>query len=109
MVTFMKKITGFIAMALMLIMLTACGSSSLVGKWERTEGDLFRNMEFFSDGTYTTSGGFSGNYTMERNRIKLTIKNSGISDRVYNYKITNNILTLDDDKGREHAKFKRVD
>lgn len=109
MVTFMKKITGFIAMVLMLIMLTACGSSSLVGKWERTEGGFWSSIDFSSDGTYKTSGIFSGDYTTEGDKLKLTIKVSGFGDRVYNYKVTNDILILDNDEDGEHAEFLRVE
>lgn len=113
----MKKFISIILVAFITISIAACGSSSksLVGKWEKNESKtrtefgegMFSTMEFFSNGTYTTGNGLSGGYTVENNRIKIS-SDSGFSDRVYNYKITGNTLTLDDDKGRNHIEYQKV-
>ena len=73
----MKRIAAIAAvLALALVMLTACGSNGIVGKWDGALGFVAIQLEFKSDGTYTATGlgqvfSGGGSYTVSGSRLTL--------------------------------------
>ena len=98
----MKKVLTLTAALATMAMLAACGSSSaIVGEWEGS--GRVSELEFFSDGTYTSSdANHSGSYSIDGNRIRL----SGLlaSDWVCDFNISGNTLTLSGDINAELTK-----
>ncbi|MBR5239810.1 MAG: hypothetical protein IKW04_04465 [Clostridia bacterium] len=94
----MKKVL-LITLVACILCLTACGGggstkNNIVGLWKSSDGsDLFYNtIEFFSDGTQMTeAASWSGTYTVEGNRLRISGKLYG---EVFSYQITNNGNTL---------------
>lgn len=103
----MKKIKLLSVLGLLLVMLTACSSSSsIVGRWEEVEGGFFSELEFFSDGKYDSDrSNYSGSYSVEEDRIMLqgilmpTIK--------YNFKVSGDTLKFYEE-GEERGTYKRT-
>lgn len=87
----MKK-TLLISLMLLVMLLTACGGSTknhIVGLWKSSgnESIFYNSVEFFSDGTHVTeTPGWSGTYTTDGNRLRISGKLYG---EVFSYKITN--------------------
>lgn len=106
----MKKCKLFIILGLVMLLLTACSSSSaLLGKWEidgrgisvGTVGRISK-IEFFSDGTYTSSAAnYNGSYSVDGDRVRL----SGMlmADLTYSFKVSGNTLTIYTDDGDEYV------
>jgi len=105
---FMRKKLILLLAAFMLLAFTACGGSSLVGRWEAThvqlefdgesfsedvpEGEMF--IEFFSDGNGTmTEGRNTETFTWSSNRGRLTITQWGDAE-TGDYNISRSTLTL---------------
>lgn len=101
----MKKIKYLVPMLMIfVVMLSACGKSDVVGKWEvpsgnvdlGTHGDYY---EFDKDGTFSYNKGDSiamedGKYKIDGNTIKIKAKNTAISgSKSFNY-----TLKLSEDK-----------
>lgn len=88
----MKK-TLLISLMLLVVLLTACGGSTknnIVGLWESSgdESIFYNSVEFFSDGTHITeTPGWSGTYTTDGNRLRISGKLYG---EVFSFKITDN-------------------
>lgn len=114
-----KRIIGIIGVVLCAVILiflfSRCGGAPLVGQWEATGDNVMylgympiKELEFFSDGTYTSnSPNYSGNYSIEGNRLKL----SGIlvSPETLSFKVRGNILSLYLPEYEEYVyEFKRV-
>lgn len=77
---------------------TKSAVSNIIGQWERNEGKGIQELEFFSDGTYTSDHpNYNGNYSIDGNRLKL----AGIlvDPLVYSFEITNNELILTPNDG----------
>lgn len=105
----MNKIIKLLTVTGMLItILASCGSSSIVGHWERiNDASSFSEMEFFSDGTYTSShSNYNGSYSIDGDRLRL----GGIlvSDRTFTFELSGDNLKLYDD-GELKYEFERVD
>lgn len=88
----MKKILSII-MILIVLLLTACGGSAkndIVGLWKSSgeESIFYNSVEFFSDGTHVTeTPGWSGTYTIDGNRLRISGK---LHVEVFSFKITDN-------------------
>ena len=104
----MKKSFKFMSLIMLIvILLCSCGSNSkndIVGYWKSSgdESIFYNSVEFFSDGTHITeTPGWSGTYTAEGSRLRISGKLYG---EVFSYKITNggNQLTLTNNLG--HSK-----
>ena len=70
-------------------------SKAIIGRWKPVSGDglSFRYIEFFSDGTYTSShDNYQGTYSIDGDRIRL----SGflVSDKVWTFQLKGNKLIL---------------
>lgn len=115
----MKKILSVIMIAVLTISIVACGSSSkaLVGRWEYnssqskwSKGDVrLSELEFFSDGTYSSNiDGYSGTYTIENNRLRLSISGYSRKDMIRSYSFDQGKLILDDDQGYDHWVYDRL-
>lgn len=92
----MKKIISLLAAIFMVISITACGSSksAIVGQWKN--GSF--KMEFFSDGTYTsTDSNHFGSYSIDGDRIRL--EGVLVEDWTYDFKIKGDTLTFYYDNG----------
>ena len=68
---------------------------AIIGRWESVSGGglSFRYIEFFSDGTYTSShDNYQGTYSIDGNRIRL----SGflVSDRVWTFQFKGGKLVM---------------
>jgi heat shock protein HslJ len=99
----MKKILTLTAAILAATMLTACGSSSIVGRWESDK--RVSELEFFSDGTYTSSdANHTGTYSIDGKRLRL----SGLlaSDWVCDFDISGDQMTLSGDLDGEYSRAK---
>jgi len=77
------------------------GASSLVGRWVPEHGGeapsgLPDNLELFKDGTGVCEG-MSISWKVENGRFILT---SSLIGNAWNYKMSDNKLTLTDDKGK---------
>lgn len=97
--------------SMLLIAVVFCGCSSngnaIVGRWEKTEGSGFDYLEFFSDGTYTSSHpNYAADYSIEGNRLRLT----GVlmETKVYTFEIKSNVLNLLNDDGEIYASFEKA-
>lgn len=103
----MKKAL-LIGLMLLVMMLTACGGSTqngIVGLWKSSgdESIFYNSVEFFSDGTHVTeTPGWSGTYTTDGNRLRISGKLYG---EVFSFEITDNgnKLTLTNNLG--YSKF----
>lgn len=99
-----------IVASMLLVAVIFCGCSSsgnIVGRWEKTEGYGFDYLEFFSDGTYTSSHpNYASNYSIEGDRLKLT----GVlmETKVYTFEINGNVLNLFNDSGEIYASFEKA-
>jgi len=88
----MKK-TLLISLMLLIVLLTACGGSTkndIVGLWKSSgdESIFYNSVEFFSDGTHITeTPGWSGTYTTDGNRLRISGKLYG---EVFSFEITDN-------------------
>ena len=102
----MRKINFVVVLCMVICMLCCCNSSKtmLSGKWEavdngvRVDGTSLVELEFFSDGTYTSnSSNYEGNYSIDGDRIRL----SGIlvSSCTFKFNISKGSLTLYYDNG----------
>lgn len=84
-------------MGALVLILSSCGASSIVGRWESIDEDQsFSEFEFFSDGTYASNrSNYSGNYSIDGDRLRL----SGIlvSDRTFTFEIDGDNLKLYED------------
>ena len=90
------------------LVLPACKSTEdmIVGYWENTEGGQFRYLEFFSDGSYTSSHvNYEGSYSIEGNRLKLT--GILVESKTYSFEIKGNTLYLYNRSGDLLATFVR--
>ncbi len=91
-----KKPIIFLVLCLLCIsVLSACASSkSLNGRWTYTDGSAkFSYIEFFSDGTYTSShANYNGSYSIDGDRLKL----SGIlvEPLTYTFDVSGDTLTF---------------
>ena len=82
--------------------------SSIVGRWESVENTWMDELEFFSDGTYSSDkDNYFGSYTIEDGRIRL----GGVlmSDLVYSYKLDGDTLILYEDDDDDGIEYRRVD
>lgn len=100
MTSVVKKRVGLM-MVLILLMLSAfCGCKSaedkLVGRWELVEGNCLRNIEFFSDNTFSATS-WSGIYSIDGNRIKLETVYMGAW--LYTFELDGSRLSLEGDSG----------
>ena len=111
----MKNVTKkqlVLILALMLVIATTfCGCQSnedkIVGYWKNVEGGRFSYLEFFSDGTYDSSHvNYSGNYSMDGNRLKLT--GILVETKVYTFEIKGNTLNLLYSDGEVYASYEKV-
>lgn len=101
----MKKIKLLLLTGVVASLLSACGSSSIVGHWETADGE--REFEFFSDGTYTSEkANYAGSYSIDGNRIRL----GGIlmADLTYTFKVSGDTLILYHDDGDVYREYDRV-
>ncbi len=86
----MKKAL-LISLMLFIVLLTACGGSTkndIVGLWKSSgdESIFYNSVEFFSDGTHITeTPGWSGTYTTDGNRLRISGKLYG---EVFSFEIT---------------------
>lgn len=92
---FLKPAAVLALTVVLVVTLVGCGSStsSIVGRWNKTEGSGFSYLEFFSDGTYTSSHvNYEGNYSIDGDRLKL----SGIlvEAKTYTFEIKGDTLSL---------------
>lgn len=91
---------------------SACGGSlesKLVGRWRLPEEETayFRSLEFFSNGTYTSSReNYEGNYSVDGDRIKL--QGFLVESKTYTFKVNNSELTLINSKGEEICVYEKV-
>ena len=88
-----KGIVGIIVCLVVVVLLSKFGGSNIVGRWESVEDAFFDELEFFSDGTYTSDhSNYFGSYSIEGNRLRL----SGVlfKDRIYTFELRGNKLTL---------------
>lgn len=102
----MKKIKLLTVAGLLMAMLTACGGSSVVGRWE-ADNSYIHKLEFFSDGTYKSSdANYYGSYSAESGRLRL----GGVlmPDKTYKYDIKGKTLTLYFDNGDVFGTYERV-
>ncbi len=80
----------------------------IVGRWEEVGDCWMDELEFFSDGTYSSDkDNYFGSYTIENGRIRL----GGVlmSDLVYSYDLDGDTLILykkDIDNGDEYRRVK---
>ena len=96
---------------LVVIFLTGCGGSKLVGQWETTEDAHFVEFEFFSDGTYTSEisseyyNNYYGNYSVDNNRLKI----SGVlvEDKTFTFEIKGDKLILEYPNGEKYTYTKQ--
>lgn len=91
----MKRLAALILVVMLILASAGCGSgnASIVGQWNVTEGNKFRYLEFFSDGTYTSShSNYHGDYSIDGDRLML----SGVlvEPRTYTFKIQSDTLSL---------------
>ncbi len=102
----MKKIKLLTIIGLLIAMLTACGGSSIVGRWE-SDNSYFDELEFFSDGTYDSNDpNYNGSYSAENGRLRL----GGVlmPDKTYSYDVSGSKLTLYNNDGEVYAEYKKV-
>lgn len=93
-----KRIVIFMSIIIIIIAIISYSSnnidsSEIIGQWTTIEGNDFRFLEFFSDGTYTSSHpNYFGDYSIDRDRLKL----SGImmEARTYTFEIQGDTLSL---------------
>lgn len=93
-----KRIVIFMSIIIIIIAIISCSSnnidsSEIIGQWTTIEENDFRFLEFFSDGTYTSSHpNYFGDYSIDRDRLKL----SGImmEARTYTFEIQGDTLSL---------------
>ena len=90
----MKNFKIMIIVILVVMALTACDNSKkIVGQWVTVGGTYFKRIEFFSDGTYSSNkSNYKGNYSIEKNRIKL--EGYLMDDKIYNFEIDGDKLIL---------------
>lgn len=96
----MKKFLSIILAVILTISIASCGGNKLAGKWIAENGGTFSGIEFFSDGTYSSSeSNYSGGYSTDGNRIRL----NGIlmPDITFTFKVKGDKLTFTDDHGDE--------
>lgn len=109
----MKKILPLLIIVVVITTLIGCNSSSssIVGRWSGDSisierGGSIYELEFFSDGTYTSShSNYTGSYSISGNRLKLA--GLLVSDLTYNFKIHGNTLTFYSDNGNVLYEFKK--
>lgn len=80
----------------------------IVGRWEEVGDCWMDELEFFSDGTYSSDkDNYFGSYTIEDGRIRL----GGVlmSDLVYSYKLDGDTLILYEDDDDDGIEYRRVD
>ena len=88
----MKKAL-LISLMWLIVLLTACEGSTkndIVGLWKSSgdESIFYNSVEFFSDGTHVTeTPGWSGTYTTDNNRLRISGKLYG---EVFSFEITDN-------------------
>ena len=99
----MKRIIALVICMIIIFTLAACSSQKkIVGRWIVDDSGYFNYIEFFSDGTYSSSdSNYQGSYSIDGNRIRL----SGIlvSDKTFDFSVHGNTLTLD---GRTYSRDK---
>ena len=79
--------------------------SSIVGRWEAVEDTWMSELEFFSDGTYSSDKtNYFGSYTAENGRLRLG--GALMSDLVYSYDLDGDTLILYDDY--DGVEYRRV-
>ena len=92
-----KKVIALMLCVICILSLAACSSEKkIVGRWNVDDSGYFRYIEFFSDGTYSSSdANYQGSYSIDGNRIRL----SGIlvSDKTFDFEVHGNTLILDGD------------
>lgn len=107
---FKKQLALILALTL-IVAATFCGCQSkenkIVGRWNKIDGGQFTYLEFFSDGTYTSSHvNYSGNYSIDGDRIKLT--GILVEAKVYTLEFEGNTMKLLYDNGTVYATFEKV-
>lgn len=108
-----KRINCFIFTIILLFSTALCGCANsekkILGQWEYVDGGrTFGDLEFFSDGTYTSdSVNYDGKYSIDGNRIKLT--GVLVSAKVYTFEIKGDTLNLMYDDGDVYATYERAD
>lgn len=81
--------------------------SSIIGRWESVENTWMDELEFFSDGTYSSDkDNYFGSYTAENGRLRL----GGVlmSDLVYSYDLDGDTLILYEDDDDDGIEYRRV-
>ena len=89
-----KIFTAMILTALVMLILSSCGGEeTIVGVWEPTDGKGFSHLEFYDNGTASSSEGV-GQYTVEGN--KLRIMNMALAGTVlrWEYEVSGDSLTI---------------
>lgn len=101
----MKKVKAVMAIAVVVMLFTACGTTKIVGHWQSVGGS--GEIEFFSDGTYTSDDvNYQGDYSVDGNRIKL--QGILVPDIVREFKVSGDTLTIYDDSGAVVEEYNRV-
>ena len=107
--TLLRRMSLLMAVILLICAaLPGCKSTEdmIVGYWDNVEGGSFSYLEFFSDGTYTSSHiNYEGLYSIEGNRLKL----SGIlvESKTFSFEIKGDMLYLYNRSGDLLATFVR--
>lgn len=103
-----KKLFKIATLLIMLVMtaavLSSCGSSNkLVGRWENAH----KEIEFFSDGTYSSDDpNGSGSYSIDNNRLKL--ERLLEPARTYKYEVSGNTLKLYNNAGEVMYEYQKA-
>ncbi len=88
-----KKTIQILPLLIILVfLLCSCGNSTndIVGLWESSgsENIFYNSVEFFSDGTHVTeTPGWSGTYTTDGNRLRISGK---LYSEVFSFELSNN-------------------
>ncbi|MGN0326351.1 MAG: hypothetical protein ACI4DW_08560 [Lachnospiraceae bacterium] len=106
----MKKFRLLVAIVtVLMVVLSGCGSKSLVGTWVE-DSDRPETLELFSDGTgrLSSQSGFITSLTItswlaEDDRLKITVQAPLLGEYTFveDYEVNKDTLTLTDDDGEE--------
>ena len=95
-----KAVSAIISILLLLgiiAVITGCGRSALIGRWEEEGKPDGEALEFFKDGTADLDG---MPVEWQAKKGRLTVSAFGMS-QIINYEISGSTLTLSDDDGLE--------
>ncbi len=104
-------IVGIISLILLVSLLSGCGKDdstpkSLSGRYIGEENASFSELEFFSDGKYTSShSNYEGDYSIDGNRIRL--EGILVDSRIYYFKVNGNTLELSSGENFEYPEIYR--